>query len=100
MATFTAAQITDLADILGTNSDVLSLHLDFYAGIITDSDKTKVLARVTSYQALDDLHANFSPKESNEGLKLSASGQRNYYARKIANLLQFPFDSGGNVMRV
>src|SRR5688572_31965903 len=95
MATFDAAQITDLAEILGTNSDVLDDHLDYYASLITESDKTKVLARVVEWQAIDGNFAWFSPTESNEGFNLSPGQQRTKLASWIAQLLQWPYVSSG-----
>jgi len=96
MATFTESQITDLAVILGTNSDYLSQHLDFYASVITDSDKTKVLALMSQYDGFDNRYIAFTPTESNEGLNMNLSNAVGDVESKIAKLLQFEYDSASS----
>lgn len=92
MATFTESQITDLAEILGTNSDLLGAHLDYYESVITDSDKTKVLARVTEWQGAD-VGVAIEPKERNFGVRIGANSTQSFIAQKIAALLQWPMAS-------
>jgi hypothetical protein len=100
MATFTESQITDLADILETNSDVLSAHLTYHESLITDSDKTKVLSRMSEIQALDTNHSSFTPTESNEGLNLGASSNRIFLANKLAALLHWNQTGTGHYQTV
>jgi hypothetical protein len=88
MAEFDASQITDLAEILGTNSDVLDAHLDYYASVITDSDKTKVLSLVTSWQAVTS-YQSIDAKDRNFGVNYSPAAHRNELASRIARLVQF-----------
>lgn len=100
MATFTEAQITDLAEILGTNSDLLSTHLDFYESLITDADKTAILARVTDYQAVEDKDLSIMPTESNFGAKIGSSEKRSLIRKRIAALLSWQgLDSGNRLIR-
>lgn len=91
MATFDEGEITDLAEILGTNSDVLGLHLDFYAGVITDSDKTRVLELVTEWQAIgtDGMTESIEPKEANFGVRSGSGSSAASIKNRIAALLQF-----------
>lgn len=96
MATFTEAQITDLAEILSTNSSDLSYHLDAYEGVITDSDKTRVLAKVTEWQAIDTDFAKFEPKESNEGFQYDPGVKRAALVQRIATLVQWPVTTTSN----
>lgn len=96
MATFTESQITDLAEILGTNSDVLDYHLDLYAAIITDSDKTRVLERVVEWQAIDGDFVSAEPNATNGGGRYSPSEHRAALAARIAQILQFATYTGGS----
>lgn len=98
MTTFSESQITDLAAILGTNSISMSTHIGLYANVITDSDKTKVLAYITDWQAAENDFVSFTPTESNEGFNLDTTRKRNAFASKIASLLQWEdYGSGGLV---
>ncbi len=89
MSTFTAQQITDLAEILSTNSDVLGLHLDYYASVITDTDKTAVLGSVTEYQAIESNDVSIEPMEKNFGARIGAGDKRSLIRRRIESLLQW-----------
>ena len=71
MATFTESQITDLAVILSTSSDELNAHLDLHGSLITESDKTVILAQVTRYTAgTVSGGVWFEATESNEGFNM------------------------------
>ena len=98
MATFTEAQITDLAEILSTNSDVLDYHLDLYESVITESDKTRVLELVTEWQAVStaDMVTTIEPKDRNFGVRVSAGATTSSVARRIAALLQFETSGSGS----
>jgi hypothetical protein len=91
MATFDADEITDLAEILGTNSDELGAHLTFYAAVISDPDKTKVLSLVTEWQAISttDMVTAIEPKDRNFGVRVSGGAKVNSLASRIASLLQW-----------
>jgi hypothetical protein len=91
MATFTESQITDLAEILGTNSDALGYHLDAYELVISDSDKTRVLELVTEWQAISttDMVTTIEPKDRNFGVRVSGGAKINTLAARIASLLQW-----------
>lgn len=88
MATFTESQITDLCRIIGTNSDLLSTHLDYYETLITDSDKTAVLADVTAYELIEDDNVFVEPNVKNFGAKISPDGKRALIRNRIVNILQ------------
>ena len=102
MATFDEGEVTDLAEILGTNSDVLGLHLELYAAIITDSDKTAVLSRVTDYQAVEDNDVDIFAKERNFGAQRSSDKKRSLIRARIVSLLHaedFVSASGSRLVR-
>mgnify|MGYP001378669319 CR=1 FL=1 len=94
MATFTESQISDLAEILCTNSDVLEDHLSYYAEQITESDKTKVLARVTEWQGLDGDFTRIHPRERNFGAEINPADRKGFLVRSIASLLHWQVSSG------
>lgn len=100
MATFDEDEITDLAEILGTNSDLLDAHLDLYASVITDSDKTKVLARVTEWAAVDNDTVTIEPMERNFGVRKGSSSTRSLIAQRIAALLHWPYTVTGQMSLV
>ena len=100
MATFTEAQITDLAEILATNSDALAYHLDLYESVITESDKTKILLIVTEWQGITgNPSVRFTGNDANEGFNMSIAEYRASLARKIANFVQWPMSSGSRLVR-
>ena len=86
MATFSESQITDIAEILETNSDVLGYQLDLNAPIITESDKTKVLAKITEWATAGANFTAIEPKEANFGAKISPNSQKDQIRRQIAAL--------------
>jgi hypothetical protein len=101
MATFTEDQITDLAEILGTNSDALGYHLDAYELVISDSDKTRVLELVTEWQAIStgDMVTTIEPKERNFGARVGSGALSASLARRIATLLQWTIVSSNRLVR-
>ena len=101
MATFTESQITDLAEILSTNSDVLGDHLETYASVISDSDKVRVLELVTEWQAIStaDMVVTIEPKERNFGARIGAGATTSSIARRIAAFLQWPLMTGSRLVR-
>ena len=102
MATFSESEITDLAEILGTNSDVLGAHLEYYASVITDSDKERVLELVTEWQAVSttDMVTTIEPKDRNFGVRVSGGAKINSIVSRIASLLQFTMTAGGGQTRL
>ena len=100
MATFTPEQITDLAEILSTNSDVLDYHLDLYESVITESDKTKILTIVTEWQGITgNPSVRFTGNDANEGFNMSIGEYKSSLARKIANFVQWPLVSSNRLVR-
>lgn len=102
MATFTESEITDLAEILSTNSDVLGDHLEFYESVISDSDKTRVLELVTEWQAVgtSGMVTTIEPKDRNFGVRVSAGATTTSIAGRIASLLQFQtYTASGRLTR-
>lgn len=98
MATFTEAQVADIAVILGTNSDVMDDHLDYYESLITESDKTIIVAQIARYNnGTVTGRVWFEGTESNEGFNMSAivaAANRDPRA-VIAGLIQWPWSGGG-----
>lgn len=101
MATFTESEITDLAEILSTNSDVLGYHLDLYESVISDSDKTRVLELVTEWQAVStsDMVVTIEPKERNFGARIGAGATTTSIAKRIAAFLQWPLVTSSRLVR-
>ena len=99
MATFDEAQTTSLARIFGTTSDVLGLHLDFWAGVITDSDKTAILADITAYEAIENDNVEVSANLKNFGANVSADKKRSLIKRRIAALIGWEMSSGASLVR-
>lgn len=95
MATFTSAQITDLARILGTNSEELGYKLDIYAGVITDDDKTAVLADITAFEAIEDDNVFVTAGPAGFQGSISPDKKRSLIKKRIAALLHCD-DSGGS----
>ena len=101
MATFTSEQITDLAEILGTNSDVLGDHLEYFESVISDSDKVRVLELVTEWQAVgtSGMVQSIEPNMRNFGVRRGAGASASSLARRIASLLQWEYSSGSRLVR-
>ena len=99
MATFSESQVTSLAEIFGQTSDLMSQWLSIRDGIITESDKTAILADVTSYQAIEDDNVEISAKERNFGAAVSASNKRNLIKKRIAALIGWQMASGSRLVR-
>lgn len=102
MATFTEAQVADIAVILGTNSDLMDDHLDSYEGIITESDKTIIVAQIARYNnGTVSGRVWFEGTESNEGFNMSTPNNAAYKnpAEVIAKLIQWPLMTGSRLVR-
>ena len=101
MATFSPTEITDLAEILGTNSDELGAHLDYYESVISDTDKTRVLELVVEWQAVStsDMVVSVEPKERNFGVRIGAGAGTASLRSRIASLLQWPLVTGSRLVR-
>jgi topoisomerase IA-like protein len=76
MATFTEAQVTDIATVMEASSEYISGHLGVYGGFITESDKTAILADAAAYLLIQDDNVNIYAKESNRGAQINASAAR------------------------
>lgn len=102
MATFTEAQVTSLAEIFETTSDVMSTHLTFRAGLITDSDKTAIVAQIARYtNATVAGRTWFKGTESNEGFNMGAVNVASNKDPRtiIAGLIGWEVSSGGRLVR-
>jgi hypothetical protein len=72
MATFTAAQVTSLAVMFASNSDLMGDHLGFHEELISEDDKTAIIAQVTRYEnGTVTGKVWFEGTESNEGFNMS-----------------------------
>jgi hypothetical protein len=102
MATFTEAQVSELAGVLGTNSDTLGYHLDAYEQVISESDKTNVLATLVLIAAIPAGNSvtSVEPKERNFGARIGAGALERKYAAKIAGWLQWPLTATAGVGRL
>lgn len=87
MATFTDSQITDLCEILETNSDFLGQHLTYVGSLITETDKTKILLKVTEWVTAGAKFTDIEPKERNFGAKIRADRQKTQIRKQLAALL-------------
>jgi hypothetical protein len=99
MATFDETQVTNLARIFGTTSDLMSTWLDVRTSIITDADKTAILADITSYQAIQDDNLQLEPKERNFGTRLNASDKRSLIRNRIAGLIGWQMTASAGLVR-
>jgi hypothetical protein len=95
MATFTEAQITDLAEIFTVNSHYMGEWLESRETMITDSDKTSILLDVTAYQAVQDDYVDILPNVANKGAKVSPDKQRSLIRGRIGALIDWQVTSGG-----
>jgi hypothetical protein len=87
MATFSESQVTDLCEILETDSDYLADHLEFYANQISEADKTKVLAKITEWETAGAKFTAIEPNVRNFGAKINPDNQKNQIRSQIASLL-------------
>lgn len=100
MATFDEAQVTSLCRILGTNSDRLDQHLTYHAQVITDADKTAVVADIAAFEAIEDDDTRLTPMSGNRGVDIDPDRQRARIRRRIAVLLHaedFTSGSGSQI---
>jgi hypothetical protein len=94
MATFTEAQITDIASMFGTYSHLMDAHLDSLVSMITDADKTAILAQVARYQnGTVKGGVWFRGTESNEGFNMSSPNIADSRDPRdvVAGLIQWTF---------
>lgn len=87
MATFSESQITDLCEILEINSDYLSQHLAYVAPLVTESDKTKILAKVTEWTTAGAKFTAIEPNVRNFGAKINPNNQKEQIRSQIASLI-------------
>lgn len=102
MATFTEAEISDLCEILECPSNYLAARLDFYASQITDSDKTKVLAKVDEWTTAGGNFTAIMPTEANFGAKINPNDAKAQIRRQIAQMIYCGdmVSSGGSQIRL
>jgi hypothetical protein len=99
MATFDESQVTSLAEIFGQTSDYMGQWLDVRASIITDADKTAILADITSYQAVETDYVDIMPNIGNKGAKLSPDKQRSLIRNRIGSLIGWQVSSSNRLVR-
>lgn len=87
MATFSEAQITDLCRIFGVDSETLGYRLDIYAGVITESDKTAVLADITAFKAIEDDNIHVEAGPAGFRGRISPAEKRSLIKKRIAGLI-------------
>lgn len=87
MAAFTDSQISDLCTILEVGSDVLGDRLTYYADLITDADKTKVVALIADWETAGAKFTSIVAKESNLGAQFDPNAQKQQLKRQIAALI-------------
>jgi hypothetical protein len=89
MATFTEAQVADLAEVFAVNSNALAAQLNLFASLITESDKTKALGLITKWQELDadDNGTTFTAVTTNLGFNQDITIRKNEIRRTLANML-------------
>ena len=100
MATFTSAQTTDLARIFTSNSDVMGDHLTFFADVISDEDKTAILADITAYEAVEDDNVFVTAGPAGFQGSISPDKKRSLIKNRIAGLIQWPLPSSGGARLV
>src|SRR6185312_15580465 len=99
MATFVESEVTDLARIFGRNSDYMGQYLSIRAGIITDSDKTAILADVTAYQSIEDDNVEVTGNIKNFGANVSADRKRSLIRNRIGALIGWEVSTGASLVR-
>jgi hypothetical protein len=99
MATFDESQVTSLAEIFGQTSDYMGQWLDVRASIITDADKTAILADITSYQAVEDDNVFVQPNVKNFGAEISPSQKRSLIKNRIGALIGWEVSSSSRLVR-
>jgi uncharacterized protein (UPF0261 family) len=103
MATFTSAQVTDIAVVFGVDSESMTDRLVYFADLISDDDKTKALLDVTAHEAVEDDYVDILPNNANKGAKVSPDAQRALIKKRIAGLLHckdlLQSSGGGRLVR-
>lgn len=87
MATFSSSQITKIAIIFKTSSDVLNNRLVYFQNTITEEDKTEVVAILAEFAEVRRDYFVFTPTNSNEGFGLRSSSQKDDIIKELAGLL-------------
>ena len=75
--------------------------MTYYASVITDTDKTRVLELVTEWQAVgtSGMVTTIEPKDRNFGVRVSAGASASSIRSRIASLLQFEATTGSRLVR-
>lgn len=102
MATFDEEQISDLAGVLGTNSDALGYHLDAFEAVITDADKANVIETLATVLAIPATTSvtSIEPNLRNFGARIGVGALEWKYCKKIADWLQWPVASNSGFGRL
>lgn len=99
MATFAEGEVTSLARIFGTTSDIMQLWLSLRAGIITDSDKTAILADVTAFEVIESDNVYIDAGPAGFKGRISPQEKRDLIASGIAALIGWEQGKGPELVR-
>lgn len=89
--------MTDIARVFGASSDAMDYHLDLYANLITETDKTAVLADVDAHELIEnDVEVVTAAAGGFKG-NVSAFNKQAKIKKRIAGLIQWPYSSSGLV---
>lgn len=98
MATFTESQISSLAGIFEVPSDTLSEWIGYSAALVTESDKTNVLAKITEWETIGSDFTKIHPMERNFGAEINPSDSKATLKRQVAawlHITELLADYGG-----
>lgn len=94
MATFDESQVTSLSRAFGATSDLMEQHLTERASLITDADKTAVLADITDLEAIEDDNIFVAAGPAGFKGSISPANKRSLIKSRIAALIGWPYSSG------
>jgi hypothetical protein len=100
MATFDDQEVTDLAAIFTVTSDYMGQFLSIRDGIITETDKDRILADVTEHQAIENDNLSIEPRDRNFGARMSGDSKRSLIRQRIAGLIGWSTSTGSSASLV
>lgn len=100
MATFSDQEVTNIAEIIGVNIVDLRFHVNYYASQITPEAYTRVIQRVTDFQAIEDDTTDVKPNLKNFGAEISADKKRSLIRQRIVTLLFLDELCGGGTSKL
>lgn len=96
MATFTPTEVTSLARMFSTTSDLMGNWLGIREGIITATDLAAIQADITAYELIDDNAESIEPNIRNFGVRLNADAPRALIRNRVAGLIGWEVASSGS----